>query len=233
MDLIFPNGAGLDVHKKFVTACRRSVDVRGRVHPETRTFGTMTSDIDGLRAWLLDAGCTHVAMERTSVYWLPVYNLLEDHVEVSLVNAQHVKRVPGRKTDVSDAAWLAQLLQHGLLKPSFNTANSLYGKERFRYDSERDCYVCPAGQALPFHFETTEEGRRIRYYWTMACNTCPVRSHCTRTREYRGLNGGLTRHTLRPWRSTWQPSRTSSPNEKHSWSIHLGRSSSGGIRVTV
>jgi transposase len=106
--------AGLDVHKKTVVACVLTPDGQ-----ETRRFGTMTADLLALSNWLQACGCTHVAMESTGDYWKSVFNLLEGTFEVLLVNAQHVKAVPGRKTDVNDAAWLAELLQHGLLRASF------------------------------------------------------------------------------------------------------------------
>ena len=86
---------------------------------ETRTFGTMTPDLLTLADWLREAGVTQVAMESTGVYWKPIYNLLEGEFDIILVNAKHIKYVPGRKTDVKDAQWIAQLLQHGLLKASF------------------------------------------------------------------------------------------------------------------
>jgi transposase len=105
--------AGMDVHKKTVVAC--VVTPEGQ---EIRTFGTMTAELLTLADWRLISGCTHVAMESTGAYWKPVFNILEGMVEVLLVNAQHVKAVPGRKTDVKDAAWLAELLQHGLLRAS-------------------------------------------------------------------------------------------------------------------
>lgn len=119
METIFKNCAGIDVHKKFLVVCWRSIDAEGRVHTEKRRFSTMTADLEALAAWLAERGCTHVAIESTGVYWQPVYNILEDHFEVWLVNAQHVRNVPGRKTDMTDAEWLAQLMQYGLLKPSF------------------------------------------------------------------------------------------------------------------
>jgi transposase len=106
--------AGLDVHKKTVVACVRTLEGQ-----ETRTFGTMTAELLALADWLLVHGCTHVAMESTGDYWKPVFNILEGTCEVVLINAQHVKAVPGRKTDVKDAAWLAELLQPGLLRASF------------------------------------------------------------------------------------------------------------------
>lgn len=119
MERVFPNCAGLDVHKKLIVACRLAVDERGAGRKETRRFGTMTAELEALAAWLAAGGCTHVAMESTGVYWRPIFNVLQDRFEVWVVNAHHVKHVPGRKTDVKDAEWLAQLLQQGLLRPSF------------------------------------------------------------------------------------------------------------------
>jgi transposase len=118
MDLLHECCAGLDLHKKTVVACSRSVDDDGRVHTQTRTFATMTADLLALADWLAAAGVRHVAMESTGVSWKPVWNRLEGRFEMMLVNARHLKQVPGRKTDVKDAEWIAQLLQHGLLWPS-------------------------------------------------------------------------------------------------------------------
>jgi transposase len=110
----------LDVHKKFVIACVRRIGEQGRVSTEVRRFDTMTRNLRALREWLQHEGVTRVAMESTGVFWKPVVNLLEGHFEqVMVVNAQHVKNVPGRKTDIRDAEWIAQLLQCGLLRPSF------------------------------------------------------------------------------------------------------------------
>jgi transposase len=119
MEVIYPRCAGLDVHKKTVVACVMHTKRNGQKEQETRTFGTTTEELQQLRAWLQEWGCTITAMESTGVYWQPVYNILEDHLEVLLVNARHIKQVPGRKTDVSDAEWLADLLRHGLLRGSF------------------------------------------------------------------------------------------------------------------
>ncbi len=118
MEVVYERCCGLDVHKKTVVACVRTPSGRRR-HSEVRTFGTTTDDLRTLAAWLQQEGCTHAAMESTGVYWKPVFNILEEVCTVLLVNAQHVKAVPGRKTDVRDAEWLAQLLEHGLLRPSF------------------------------------------------------------------------------------------------------------------
>jgi len=119
MDVLYPRCCGLDVHKKTVVACC-ILSTKGRKPvKETRTFRTMTTDLLALANWLQEQGCSHVAMESTGVYWRPVYNLLEGQFELLVVNAQHIKAVPGRKTDVKDAAWLAELLRHGLLRGSF------------------------------------------------------------------------------------------------------------------
>src|ERR671936_988220 len=119
MDVIYPQCCGLDVHKKTVTACLITSTAGAEPMKEIRTFSTMTADLLALADWLQEAGCTHVAMESTGVYWRPVYNLLEGQCELLVVNAQHIKAVPGRKTDVKDAAWIAELLRHGLLRGSF------------------------------------------------------------------------------------------------------------------
>jgi transposase len=119
MDTLYPRCAGIDVHKKNVVVCVRLCDGPGRAVEEVRTFATMTADLLALADWLAQQQVTHVAMESTGVYWKPVFNLLEGSVSIILVNAQHIKQVPGRKTDVKDCQWIAQLLQHGLLKASF------------------------------------------------------------------------------------------------------------------
>ena len=119
MDIISPFCAGLDVHKKTVVACRIARTLDGTRVLENRTFGTMTADILSLGEWLDMANVTEVAMESTGVYWRPIWNLLEPSFKLMLVNPQHIKQVPGRKTDVKDAEWIATLLEHGLLRPSF------------------------------------------------------------------------------------------------------------------
>jgi transposase len=119
MRIINQRVAGLDVHKKTVVATRMRVTEDNRLEWETKTFGTMTPDLLELHDWLQEWECSHAALESTGDYWKPVFNLLEGDFEVLLVNAQHVKHVPGRKTDVSDAEWLAELLMHGLLRASF------------------------------------------------------------------------------------------------------------------
>jgi transposase len=119
MEVVIPRCAGLDVHKRTVVACVRRLETDGRIDQEVRTFGTMTADLLNLADWLAACGVTQVAMESTGVYWKPVYNLLEARFTILVVNAQHIKQVPGRKTDVKDCQWIAQLLQHGLLRAGF------------------------------------------------------------------------------------------------------------------
>ena len=115
MDIVVEKGAGLDVHQETVVA---TIDGPG-ITKETRTYGAVTNELIRLRDWLKENGITHVAMESTGIYWKPVFNILEEDFEVILVNARHIKYVPGRKTDVSDSEWLCKLLRNGLLKGSF------------------------------------------------------------------------------------------------------------------
>jgi transposase len=114
MEIIYQCCCGIDVHAKTLVACLIKHD-----HKQVRTFSTMTDDLLALSDWLVSEGCTHVAIESTGVYWKPAFNILEGQMEVILVNARHVKAVPGRKTDVRDCEWLADLLRHGLLRASF------------------------------------------------------------------------------------------------------------------
>lgn len=119
MEIVYERCAGLDVHKKNVKVCFTGPGQNGRRTKETRTYLTMTEDLLQLRDWLKGQGCTHIALEATGVYWRPIYHLLEGDFEVLVVNAHHIKAVPGRKTDVKDAEWIADLLSHGLLSASF------------------------------------------------------------------------------------------------------------------
>src|SRR3990170_1623110 len=105
MQVVYARCCGLDVHQKTVVACLLIVDANGKRHKETRTFGTMTQELLTLGDWLVAAECTHLAMESTGVYWKPIFNLLEGQFEILVVNAQHLKAMPGRKTDVQDAEW--------------------------------------------------------------------------------------------------------------------------------
>jgi transposase len=119
MEILYRCCCGMDVHKKFVVACLLRIDEQGEETRHVQRFETYTEDLLRLSDWLTSSGCTHVAMESTGVYWKPLYNLLEGHLELLVVNAHHIKAVPGRKTDVKDAEWIAELLQHGLLKARF------------------------------------------------------------------------------------------------------------------
>jgi transposase len=116
MEVVYERCCGLDIHKKKIVACI----ITGRGKAEIRTFGTMTDDILSMIDWIKKEECQSVAMESTGSFWKPVYNLLEmEGIKTLVVNAQHIKTVPGRKTDVKDAEWIADLLRHGLLKGSF------------------------------------------------------------------------------------------------------------------
>src|SRR6266516_3244648 len=118
MEVVVVVGAGLDVHKKRIVACC----IDGRSSPPTVltcTFGTFRDELERMRGWLLERECTHVAMESTGVYWIPVYGVLEGSVEIILGNPRHMANVPGRKTDVTDAQWIAKLLRHGLIQKNF------------------------------------------------------------------------------------------------------------------
>jgi transposase len=119
MHVVNPTCAGIDVHKKDVKVCLVTRDAAGKRRQEVRTYSTITSQLLLLRDWLQDNGCKIVAMESTGVYWKPIFNLLEGDFEVMLINPTHIKQVPGRKTDVRDCEWIAELLEHGLLKASF------------------------------------------------------------------------------------------------------------------
>jgi transposase len=119
MDVLYPRCAGLDVHKDTVVACARMAD-GARAKHEVQTFGTTTPGLLALADWLRERGCTHVAMEATGIYWKPVWHVLEAaSLELVLANAAHIRNVPGRKTDVNDATWIADLLAHGLIRGSF------------------------------------------------------------------------------------------------------------------
>lgn len=120
MQGVYQRCAGLDVHKQAVVACLLITGANGRVHEQVRTFGTRTAELAALSRWLEEQQVEQVALESTGVFWWPVFNLLEEAgLSVMLVNPQHVKALPGRKTDVADSKWLADLLRHGLLRASF------------------------------------------------------------------------------------------------------------------
>ena len=135
MELLHRRCCGLDVHKETVVACLRLVS-DGKVTTEVRTFQTTTADLLRLSEWLAANECTHVAMEATGVYWKPVWHILDDgDFKLVLANAAHVKNVPGRKTDVNDAMWLAELLAHSGLDP---------GRASYRTRRPRRCATCCA-----------------------------------------------------------------------------------------
>ena len=119
MDAIIERCAGLDVHQATVVACVLIGQAGRKPHKEIRTFSTMTRDLEGLRDWLKELGVTHVGMESTGIYWKPIHTILEGHFELIVANAHHIKTVPGRKTDVKDAEWLAYLVRHDLVNKSF------------------------------------------------------------------------------------------------------------------
>src|SRR5437868_1909737 len=119
MQTLIERGCGLDVHQATVVACLLIALQNRKVQKQVRTFDTTTRELLKLREWLLAEGCTHVALESTGVYWKPIYAILEGALEIVVANAQHIKKVPGRKTDVKDAEWIADLLCHGLLRSSF------------------------------------------------------------------------------------------------------------------
>ena len=141
MEVLYRCCCGLDVHKKSITAC--VLWSEGKKRKEKRRFGTFTEDLLKLAEWLRECGVTHVAMESTGVYWKPVWDILEGQfTEVLLVNAQHIKAVPGRKTDQKDSEWIAQLLQHGLLKASFippRPTRELRDLTRYRVSLAQEC----------------------------------------------------------------------------------------------
>jgi transposase len=119
MEVVHAHCCGLDIHKRLIVACTIVPGERGQPRKQIRMFGAMSDDLEQLSNWLAEQGITHVAMESTASYWKPIYNVLEERFALVLVNAQHLRAVPGRKTDVKDAEWIADLLRHGLLTPSF------------------------------------------------------------------------------------------------------------------
>lgn len=125
MDVLIERCAGMDVHQETIVVCVLTTDASGEAGSETRTFGTMTKHLFELLKYLESHEVTHIAMESTGIYWKPVYNILEGYFTVILANAQRIKNVPGRKTDVCDAEWIAKLLRVGLIEPSFVPSEDL------------------------------------------------------------------------------------------------------------
>ena len=119
MEAIVESCCGLDVHQATVVACLLVGKPGKKPRKDVRTFGTVTAELIRLREWLEAEGCTQVGMESTGVYWMPVYTILEEAFKLVVGNATHIKQVPGRKTDVKDSEWIADLLRHGLIRPSF------------------------------------------------------------------------------------------------------------------
>lgn len=142
MEVLYPCCCGLDVHKKSITACVLWAEPQGKVRKEKRRFLTFTRELLALAEWLRACGVRQVALESTGVYWKPVWNILEGQFEVLLVNAQHIKAVPGRKTDQKDSEWIADLLQHGLLRGSFvppKPLRELRDLTRYRVSLAEEC----------------------------------------------------------------------------------------------
>lgn len=142
MEVLYGCCCGLDVHKKSITACVLWAEAKGKKRQQKRVFTTFTQDLLALADWLRECGVTHVALESTGVYWKPVWNVLEGQFEVLLVNAQHIKAVPGRKTDQKDSEWIADLLQHGLLRGSFvppRETRELRDLTRYRVSLAEEC----------------------------------------------------------------------------------------------
>ena len=189
MEVVYPRCCGIDVHKRTVTACRVLPGPDGRPVPEVRTFETMTPDLLALSDWLAAGGVTHVAMESTGVYWKPLWNLLEEQFTLLLVNAQHIKAVPGRKTDVTDAEWIADLLRHGLLRGSFVPDRPLRElRELTRYRSS----LVHARTAEVNRLQKTLEGRQ---HQTGERGQRRDRGQCARDA---GRAGGRQRRGRRP-----------------------------------
>ena len=179
MEVIYPRCAGLDVHKQTVVACVR-IAGDGPPLQEVRTFDTTTSGLLALADWLDSFGVEHVAMEATGVYWKPVWHVLEGHFELVLANAAHVKNVPGRKTDVNDAMWLADLLAHGLIRASFVPPAGRAGAAHA--DANTQAVRARARRARPAHREGARgrqpqaQRRASATSWAKAAAPCCKRS---------------------------------------------------------
>src|SRR4030066_519891 len=154
MEVLFDSCCGIDVHKKTLTACIM-IGKDGKItKKEIRTFSTMTEALEEFRDWLKSEGVTHVAIESTGIYWRPVYNILENDVEVNLANARHIKNVPGRKTDVADSEWLCKLLRNGLIQGSFIPPQHIRQlRDLTRYRSKLNNSIASEKNRLQKHLE--------------------------------------------------------------------------------
>ncbi len=214
MDILYSCCCGLDIHKRNVTACLIVEDLKGRSRKEVRTFGTMTDELLALADWLAEAGCTHVAMESTRVYWKPIYNLLEATFTLLLVNAQHIKAVPGRKTDARDCEWIAgrplgSILQHGLLRGSFvPTREQRELRELVRYRTalvrERADEVNRLQKTLEganIKLASVATGRPLGRSWASRAGRCWRRSLTARPmrRRWRRSRRGACARSGRSW----------------------------------
>ena len=130
IQIIHPVCCGLDVHKDIISACLITLDDNGKEQYQIKEFSTFTKDLLSMKKWLIEHDCPILAMESTGVYWHPIHNVIADSMEVILVNARHIKNVPGRKTDISDSKWLAGLLRHGLLKGSFIPPENIHPRKK-------------------------------------------------------------------------------------------------------
>ncbi len=165
MEVVVGRCCGLDVHQASLTACVLLDEGGRKARKLVRTFRTMRAELEALREWLASLGVTHVTMEGTGVYWKPVYSVLEGYVDLTLVNARHVKQLPGRKTDVNDAEWLATLLHHGLLRKSFVPAQDIRAlRDLTRY------------RRMLVHSQTTEKNRILKLLETMGIKLSAVAS---------------------------------------------------------
>src|SRR5262249_14326335 len=187
MDVIVSRGCGLDVHQATVVACLLTGKPGALPRKQVKTFSAMTGALLEMREWLKTADCTTVAMEATGVYWKPVYNILEGHFDLIVANARHIKAVPGRKTDVKDAEWIADLLRHGLLQPSYVPPPELRElRSLLRYRGKRV-------NARSARAQSGNQAARERHYQTRGRHFGPLRrlgaAHARRAQTWSGQRG--------------------------------------------
>jgi len=185
MEVVYRRCCGLDVHKQTVVACLLLLDEAGRKTKKKREFGTFSDDLRRLMLWLFSNHVTHVAMESTGVYWKPVWNVLEDKFTILLVNPQHMKALPGRKTDQKDSEWIAELLQHGLLRASFIPAREireLRDLTRLRVHLKQEVNGCGTGCIAFWKMPTSKfrawsricSASRDERCWRRSCGARPI-----------------------------------------------------------